>query len=121
MTKKFYYIRDIERKPIITVCLIREGDEIGKGIAICSQDDIPEREVGREWAEYYADLALERKTNSEYTSKEGALITVENAMCAMTHELSIPVYFDFDDEFCQSLYNPTLSRREMRMLRIPIC
>lgn len=122
MTKKFYYIRDVDRKPIITVCLVRDGDEIGKGISICSQDDIPEKEIGREWAEYYAELALEKKKDTECTVKNTALTTVMDALNAMIHELGVAVIGEAPkiSEVCMSLYNPTLSRREKKMLRIPI-
>ena len=121
--KKFYYIRDIERKPIITVCLKKIDDMIGKGIAICSKNDNPQKEIGREWSEYYADLALDRKTDSEYTTKESALQTVRKALDAMTYELNTATGGYEDDgleEVCLSLYNPLLSSREKKMLGIPL-
>lgn len=43
----FYYFRDKENKPIITVCLLVAGETITRGIAICSNKDIPCKAVGR--------------------------------------------------------------------------
>jgi hypothetical protein len=43
----FYYLRDDNNKPIVTVCLIKTGDIVTKGIAICSERDNPVKKVGR--------------------------------------------------------------------------
>ena len=52
-TKKyFYYGRDNENKPIVTVCLQVEKLDgkimnISRGVAICSKKDIPKKKIGR--------------------------------------------------------------------------
>lgn len=57
--KLFYYIKDKENKPVITVCLIQDGSKWSRGIAICSKKDIPNKKIGRAIAEGRAQKALE--------------------------------------------------------------
>lgn len=58
----YYHLRNIEKKPITTVCLIRdEGGLFHRGIAICSAKDIPEKAEGRKRAFYRAQKALTRE------------------------------------------------------------
>ena len=69
--EKYYYIRDEVRttkdglgRPIITICLIRIDFEIGRGIAICSELDIPCKKIGRAIAKTRALYALAKEKNS---------------------------------------------------------
>ena len=68
--EKYYYIRDEVRttkdglgRPIITVCLIRVGNDIGRGIAICSDLDQPCKKIGRAIAKTRALYALAKEKN----------------------------------------------------------
>ena len=49
MTKTyFYYLRDKERKPLVTVCLhCDDKGEYYRGVAVCSPKDSPNKRVGR--------------------------------------------------------------------------
>ncbi len=60
-SKQFYYIRDTERKPIVTVCLLDNGDGTwARGVAVCSPDDSPVKKYGRNVAEHRARGAQAR-------------------------------------------------------------
>jgi len=70
-TEKYYYIRDNVKsnpdgngRPIITVCLLKIADDIGRGIAICSDQDIPCKKVGRAIAKTRAIYALAKEKDS---------------------------------------------------------
>lgn len=56
--EKYYYIRDIDNRPIVTVCLIKESNNIARGVAICSKQDQPCKAVGRKIAKARASYAL---------------------------------------------------------------
>ena len=43
----FYYIRDKQNRPIITVCIIYSGGYVSRGIALCSPNDNPCKKRGR--------------------------------------------------------------------------
>jgi hypothetical protein len=49
---KFYHVRDKEKRPIITVCLIYDPitHNIKRGIALCSYKDQPNKHIGRKIA-----------------------------------------------------------------------
>lgn len=53
MKDLYYYLRDKMGRPVVTVCLLVEGDKIARGVAICSEKDMPEKRKGR-------GIALER-------------------------------------------------------------
>lgn len=62
--EKYYYLRDVENKPIITVCLMKEGDNIARGMAFCSEKDQPCKAKGRAIAKNRAIHALHSKMSS---------------------------------------------------------
>ena len=47
MEPKFYYLRDLEGKPRVTVCLLQNNDTLSRGIAICSEKDHFNKAIGR--------------------------------------------------------------------------
>lgn len=63
MKEKYYYIRDSKKRPIVTVCLIKDGDDISRGIAICSRRDSPRKTAGRGIARARAVYALESRSS----------------------------------------------------------
>jgi len=69
MKEYYYYIRDEEKKPRITVCLLQVDDPskkincIAKGIAICCMKDNPCKKEGRNLAKERALLALKNKAH----------------------------------------------------------
>jgi len=45
--QKFYYFRDTAHRPVITVCILKIGNQISRGIAICHYNDFPCKKIGR--------------------------------------------------------------------------
>ncbi|MHA1408524.1 MAG: hypothetical protein ACTSSG_14255 [Candidatus Heimdallarchaeaceae archaeon] len=70
MKEIYYYIRDEKNRPMITVCLLEETNyynltkKYTRGVALCSEKDIPCKKVGRKIAKQRASYALENEFNS---------------------------------------------------------
>lgn len=49
MREIYYYVRNKERKPLVTVCLLfsPSEDKIYRGVAVCSPKDNPNKAIGR--------------------------------------------------------------------------
>jgi len=97
MTERYYYIRDDittspngKGRPIITFCLIKDGTgNIGRGIAICSDQDQPCKKVGRGIAKTRALYALS-------SAKNGCKV--------------------FGGSFYKAAYNPKVTEFELKLL-----
>ena len=61
----FYYKRDRDNKPLVTVCLIHGSEGVGRGVAVCSPDDNPVKKIGREYAKRRALKAYWEKQIGE--------------------------------------------------------
>jgi hypothetical protein len=61
----FYYIRDYQKRPVITVCLIRFNGIWSRGVAICSDKDMPSKKEGRMKAFGRAEKATRNQEHSE--------------------------------------------------------
>jgi hypothetical protein len=68
----FWYVRDVGRKPIITVCLAHDEDNniFARGIAICTMKDNTTKKEGRKIAKGRAMKALG-------TQKDGDIINLD--------------------------------------------
>jgi hypothetical protein len=44
---KYKYYRDVDNRPVITVCVITDGCKKYRGISICSPKDNPDKNIGR--------------------------------------------------------------------------
>lgn len=53
----YYYVRD-NGKPVVTVCLLRTGNLLSRGVAICSDKDNPCKKTGRDIAKGRAEQAV---------------------------------------------------------------
>lgn len=62
----YYYFRETKnRRPVITICLLQtKKGNIGKGIALCSKKDMPNKSIGRTIAKRRALRALKKKESS---------------------------------------------------------
>jgi len=69
MKERYYYYRDIERRPIITVCLLKDGKEISRGISVCSYEDAPCKKTGRKIAFTRAAYAFDHKISTCYIAE----------------------------------------------------
>ena len=104
--EKYYYIRDSIKtdpdgngRPIITVCILEgcKGD-IGRGMAICSDQDQPCKKVGR-------GIAKTRALHALYSARNS---------CEMKRGDKIPL-MAFINGFYKSTFNPELTEYETRL------
>jgi len=63
MKAYYYYYRDSDRRPVITVCLLKIADGLHRGISICSPKDNPCKKEGRKLALYKALRAAKKQKN----------------------------------------------------------
>lgn len=121
MKRYFYYIRDkhninnpISKKnnrpnngrPIITVCVLCEGDSIARGVSICSKDDNVEKQEGRDWAQIRALNALVNRSDSEFCNIGNKLSNFPQVIKSEIEDITLWL----------STYNPDLTMAEIRML-----
>lgn len=62
--EKYYYIRDEKNRPVITICLMKDGNKISRGLSVCSEKDSPCKKVGRAIAKARAVYALNSEKNN---------------------------------------------------------
>jgi hypothetical protein len=92
MMEKYYYCRDKQHRPIITVCLLSfEDGFMARGVSICSPKDQPEKEVGRCIAHNRALRSLlHRRGHGNLINRPEAISTCIAASCnfaAMKQEI----------------------------------
>jgi len=104
--ERFYYFRDNQKHPRITVCLAKYGDVLTRGISICS---FSEKQIiknkGRNIASKRARLAYIRKMNTLPISREEAFDVID--YCGQ--EESFPAWH-------KSEYQSVLTEFEKRLL-----
>jgi len=60
----YYYERDQEKRPVVTVCVVQQNDEVARGVAICSPKDVTCKATGRKIAKHRAVYALNCQTTA---------------------------------------------------------
>ena len=81
MRNFFYYMRDGENKPRVTVCLILDESEyrvVARGVAICSFKDQPIKSKGRNMAAGRARSALMNKWENDSITRWEADYVIED-------------------------------------------
>jgi hypothetical protein len=63
--EKYYFMRDPDNRPIVTVCLLQQHNCLGMGIAICSETDNPSKQKGRNISYGRAFGALKKRKSSQ--------------------------------------------------------
>lgn len=86
LSEKYYYIRDRQNRPMITVCcLCNEQGVVARGVAICSKRDNPCKEVGRGYALSRAKLAVTNSASGLEIRREEALRPVHSFFFKSTY------------------------------------
>ena len=115
---RFYYIRNSNNHPIITVCLIRINDETARGLAICAPapirdrltgrlvHDIPSKQRGRDLAAKRARRAIVKRANDKPIHK----LEINALLWKLSTQTGccLPSW--------KSEYTPSLTRFEHRLL-----
>ena len=69
MKVAFFTRRDMNRKPIFTICLYEYGDNVAAGLAKCSKHDVFSRALGRKIAFGRAQKVL--KIKNDIVNRDG--------------------------------------------------
>lgn len=100
----FYYLRDEQRKPVVTVCLIIANNYVSRGVAICSDMDCPCKKTGRAIARGMATRAFVRKGSGDFVVRDEAFAVLRKIPTLLQQELLLgngkyvymPVLTDFE-------------------------
>ena len=114
MKKWFYYFRDSESKPMVTVCIIERLGVIARGISICSTDD---NVVKKDYENEDGELVIGGRTRAEVRAMK-ALTTKLDSMPILkqeAHEVMENCGFDLETKN-KSEINPTLSDFELSLV-----
>ena len=109
-SEKFYYLRNENNVPLVTVCLIKRNSDFGKGIKLCSKDDVVDKKYGRVKAKNMALKALGTQTTSEPIVRVEAgkvLNRVANWDC--------DEFISITENPNKSLFNPELTEYEKKL------
>ena len=102
----FYYLRDKQNRPLVTVCLLRDSDlKVYQGVAICSPKDNPNKKTGKAIAFGRAKQAAENKKDSGDIFRQEA------------YEILSKVN-DFNFYLFKSSCDPVLTQHETKLLNL---
>jgi len=101
----FYYKRDADNRPLVTVCLIHGSNGIGRGVAVCSPNDIPNKKIGREYAKRRALKAYWEKRTEEPIVTNRAVDVAVSVAEDQAEWLNPKIW-----------YNPVLSQHERNIV-----
>ena len=115
MDEYFYYVRDKENRPIVTVCLIKDKQgNVGKGFSICSLSEVsPEKAEGRKYAKGRALRAFKKwkKSKCSVTSPVKRREAFEALMNATRPLLPMKSFA------AKCVFNPDLNEMEQLLLK----
>ena len=72
--------RKLGKLPIVAICLIKDNDNIARGISVCSLSEFPNKIRGRGFARKYALKALIKESDSEEVLREESWESLSYAM-----------------------------------------
>lgn len=102
---KYYYIRNIENEPVVTICLLHSCGETARGVAICSVLDAPCKKRGRK-------IALDRALWSFNHKKNACPVVSLNSHPYLYKKRT----FYWDGDMYKAAYMPELTPRERKIL-----
>ena len=107
--EEYYYLRDKQKRPTVTVCLVSGNRGLSRGIAVCSLRDHPVKKVGRALAKKRALQAYWTKKNTQYlTSKRAKLVIMDTSSFGE----GMPTWMGMP----KSTFEPVLTDREVEIL-----
>lgn len=103
---KYYYCRDSNNRPVVTVCLLKSNGNIAQGVAICSLLDNPCKKTGRKIARDRAIHAMKtRSNNCDIATSQAHLVL------SSVHAAGAGIF-----GFKKSSYNPPLTQLENKII-----
>ena len=100
----FYYLRDGNKQPRVTVCLMKTNGVITRGVSLCSHLDVLKKNKGKSKAAGRAIKALLKKENALPINRPEAIRVLASVGGAMQ--------FQYKSEF-----SPTLMSFEEKMIQ----
>jgi len=104
MNPIYYYIRDKNNHPIITVCLLENNGDISRGIAVCSKQESP-------WKNYGRALAFKRARKAIKAQQDLFMVVRDEIVIILTELDANREFFWYKGKF-----NPALTEYEMALL-----
>ena len=111
MKEKYYYLRNEKNEPILTACLLKEEDQIARGLAICSFRDSPCKRIGRAIAKGRAEKALKRQESSD-----GILCWKAHKILDSLETAETRYYLKSEYQSCLSVFEEDLLKRSNKKL-----
>ena len=74
----YYYLRDTQGKPVVTVCVVRKDSYFARGVAICSKADQPVKKVGRTIARNRALWAIHNGKSKTLICSDAAIEAIDD-------------------------------------------
>lgn len=111
MRELYYYLRDPKNRPVVTVCLLIDGTQIARGVAICSNRDVPYKKRGRGIAKARALYALALRGSPDVGSSIPGLRINRREAISRFNDIDDLAYLRF-----KSWRNPPLEPFEQRLL-----
>jgi hypothetical protein len=110
MNKYYYYKRDENNRPLVTICVVKDPmtGEVARGLAFCSPSDQPVKAKGRQIALGRATQAMKHQKDMNYIRHQGAWHTQWLAHKSGQDTLDWCLY--------KSYYNPKLTDLEQRIM-----
>jgi hypothetical protein len=115
--KWFYYLRDMNNHPVITVCLMRDLNGLyHRGISICSKIERPIKQQGRERAIKRALEAMKYKEDTRKINRLCAILRVEETTDSSTDEFPKELDINTGKEYMfKSYYDTELTPLEKKL------
>lgn len=109
----YYHLRDMESRPVVTVCIVKKGDCYGRGLSICSKKDMPVKAKGRTIARNRALRAVHNQEfDGEINRFEANEVLCETIVRIDRDTLNL-LNFKFKTEF-----NPELTNFERKLFKL---
>ena len=103
---KYYYCRDSNNRPVVTVCLLQANGDISRGVAICSLSDNPCKKTGRKISRDRAVYAMKTKGNNCDMDTAAAHLVMSSAQHGSGGVFG----------WSKSSFNPSLTTREAKII-----
>ncbi len=105
----YYYVRDQDNKPVITICLGKSKRGVARGVSVCSLQDSPCKKEGKRLARNKVLKALGTQSSGDICMRDEAHKVIEG-MDASENFMTVPTFF-------KSEFEPSLSTFEEKLLR----
>lgn len=115
---RYYYFKDSNNAPVVTVALLKIDNEYARGVAICSPTENFSRKEGRKRSKERALLAMVARSHFDQLTLAGPALKALARVVGCVHEFTAfcsMILFSGTD-FHRGIYNPRLTPYEEYLL-----